>query len=263
MKKFKQFLNEERRRLYKWNQFPPSLLNPPQIPPPIPYRPNFPFQTNPYLEPPGSEQDPDAWNPYGGFQDWGFGFDNHNFEDLPPWLKALWMGYNFLDFSPFAGQVMDIWDLLNLIRMINEMEGLSQAEKEQLIRDLIQYAREKGLTIPDDIANNPPNFRKMFYEARPDGKFQLWRWNPSTRTWEPFGVPVDAIPDGWNGPILAPWQMPKMPGPGQGVIPSDFRPEDAPEFNPNNYQPDAPYLPAMSINNNQNQGQGGLGQFGG
>ena len=138
------------------------------------------------------------------------------------------------------------------------MEGLSNAEKEQLIRELIDYLRDKGMHIPDDIVNNPQHLRKMFYEARPDGKFQLWRWNPSTRTWEPFGAPVDNVPDGWEGPILAPWQMPKMPGPGQGVIPSDFRPEDVPVNEPGDQ---IPFF--LSINNNQNQGQGGLGQFGG
>lgn len=258
MKKFKQFIMEEKRRLYKWEYFPPSLVTPPDFPAPLPYNPNNPWALNPYLEGP---IDPDPWNPYGGIQNWGFGFENHNFEDLPLWLKALWYAYGTLDFLPVnVGLALDILDIIKLINYIRNLSNISEAQKEELVRQFLQFLRDKGIEFPDSIVNNPQHLRKMFYEARPDGKFQLWRWNPSTRTWEPFGAPVDNVPDGWEGPILAPWQMPKMPGPGQGVIPSDFRPEDVPVNEPGDQ---IPFFLSINNNQNQNQGQGGLDQFGG
>lgn len=106
-----------------------------------------------------------------------------------------------------AGQVWDYYDLLQLLQQIlsGNLNGVPAALLEliqNMTQELGQWLLENGVTDPWGIlerffewyqgiyTDNPGSIPKQFYRKDEFGRLQLWRFNPSTGTWEKFGEPI-------------------------------------------------------------------------
>ena len=185
MKTFKQFIltvNEEVER-YLFDPTPNFESGPPKR------RPNpYMFQYDPNL----------------GTSNWGFGYNNLHYGELPFWLRLLWGYYDVADLLPLLGGVMDAADIYQLLERLRLEYNMTDAEYQEMVRQLMfQIYQEHGADGLGGI--NPfalPGFLgKSWYARTSDGRYQLFRWNPVTQMFEPFGEPIDTPPSGNEYPV--------------------------------------------------------------
>ena len=204
MKTFKQFIltvNEEVER-YLFDPYAFQENNPDQQMMPQPFSP---LGTNRFQRPVST-----------GRGDWGFGYNDHFYEDLPVWLRTLWAFYNIADILPLVGTVMDAWDIYQMIRMLYEQGQMTEEQYQQMINEYVEWISENmPWLLGEDPYALPGMIGKTYYTRTGDGLYQLYRWDVVCRCFEPFGVPIENLPPGNEYPVfndpIHPFYFPPSP----------------------------------------------------
>lgn len=92
--------------------------------------------------------------------------------------------------------IYDILDFRDLIQFLIENSNLFPelyqllqtliGESGNIFNQLLQLLQNQW----ENLTNPSPTIPKLFYRFGENGTLQLWRFNPNSGTWEPFGEPI-------------------------------------------------------------------------
>jgi hypothetical protein len=94
--------------------------------------------------------------------------------------------------------ILDFLDLDDIVTFILENQDIFP-ELYQALQELIQYIGQDAFNdllqyFTPSTTENVPSIPKQFYRhipgSNPGGMWQLYRFNPTTGTWEPYGPPI-------------------------------------------------------------------------